>query len=282
MPAALCQQLGGVARDHSRPLATVARSDLLRAARIAGPAAGGAREGHDRLGQGGAAERSRARTTSGASISASGHLRSIAPAARSMRRDGLCTHEQAHLCDGLVMDHVIECPMHNGRFDIRNGRALRAPAADGPQDLSGQGRGRHHLHRSGLTTGAAVGLSVNGGLPMVIVGAGHVGGRAALALREFGWQGDILLIGKETHLPYERPPLSKGLLGKRDGHPVPCVPASPMNPPISSMSSIRSKRSTPPGARSLSPAAGRLPSRNCCLRPVALRGSSPYRAGSCP
>lgn len=42
--------------------------------------------------------------------------------------DGLCTHEQAHLCDGLVMDHVIECPMHNGRFDIRDGRALRAPA----------------------------------------------------------------------------------------------------------------------------------------------------------
>jgi 3-phenylpropionate/trans-cinnamate dioxygenase ferredoxin subunit len=42
--------------------------------------------------------------------------------------DGLCTHEQVRLCDGLVMDHVIECPMHNGRFDIRNGRALSAPA----------------------------------------------------------------------------------------------------------------------------------------------------------
>ena len=42
--------------------------------------------------------------------------------------DGLCTHEQAHLCDGLVMDHVIECPKHNGRFDIRDGRALGAPA----------------------------------------------------------------------------------------------------------------------------------------------------------
>ncbi|WP_342619976.1 MocE family 2Fe-2S type ferredoxin [Rhodoferax sp. GW822-FHT02A01] len=41
--------------------------------------------------------------------------------------DGLCTHEQVHLCDGLVMDHVIECPKHNGRFDIRDGRALGAP-----------------------------------------------------------------------------------------------------------------------------------------------------------
>ncbi|WP_290870069.1 Rieske 2Fe-2S domain-containing protein, partial [Aquabacterium sp.] len=41
--------------------------------------------------------------------------------------DGLCTHEQVHLCDGLVMDHVLECPKHNGRFDIRNGKALGAP-----------------------------------------------------------------------------------------------------------------------------------------------------------
>ena len=41
--------------------------------------------------------------------------------------DGLCTHEQAHLADGLVMEHVIECPKHNGRFDIRDGRPLGAP-----------------------------------------------------------------------------------------------------------------------------------------------------------
>lgn len=47
---------------------------------------------------------------------------------------------------------------------------------------------------------------------MVIVGAGHVGGRAAHALREFGWTGPIVLIGDEPHVPYERPPLSKGLL----------------------------------------------------------------------
>ncbi len=41
--------------------------------------------------------------------------------------DGLCTHERIHLADGLVMAHVIECPKHNGRFDIRDGRALGAP-----------------------------------------------------------------------------------------------------------------------------------------------------------
>ena len=44
--------------------------------------------------------------------------------------DGLCTHEQVHLEDGLVMDHTIECPKHNGQFDYRTGEALRAPACD--------------------------------------------------------------------------------------------------------------------------------------------------------
>jgi 3-phenylpropionate/trans-cinnamate dioxygenase ferredoxin component len=41
--------------------------------------------------------------------------------------DGHCTHEKTLLCDGLVMDGVIECPKHNGRFDYRTGRALGAP-----------------------------------------------------------------------------------------------------------------------------------------------------------
>ena len=44
--------------------------------------------------------------------------------------DGLCTHEQAHLSDGLVMGHVIECPKHNGRFDVRDGRPLCAPVCE--------------------------------------------------------------------------------------------------------------------------------------------------------
>lgn len=48
--------------------------------------------------------------------------------------------------------------------------------------------------------------------PLIIVGAGHAGGRAALTLREEGYAGRLILIGDEPHLPYERPPLSKGLL----------------------------------------------------------------------
>ncbi|WP_239619050.1 MocE family 2Fe-2S type ferredoxin [Cohnella mopanensis] len=41
--------------------------------------------------------------------------------------DGYCTHEKFHLSNGLVMGNVIECPKHNGRFDIATGQAKRAP-----------------------------------------------------------------------------------------------------------------------------------------------------------
>ena len=41
--------------------------------------------------------------------------------------DGLCTHEDQHLADGLVIDDVIECPLHQGRFHIPTGKAKSAP-----------------------------------------------------------------------------------------------------------------------------------------------------------
>ena len=47
--------------------------------------------------------------------------------------DGLCTHEKIHLADGLVMDNVIECPKHNGRFDYTDGSALGAPVCENLQ-----------------------------------------------------------------------------------------------------------------------------------------------------
>ncbi|MCK1756710.1 FAD-dependent oxidoreductase [Bradyrhizobium sp. 137] len=47
---------------------------------------------------------------------------------------------------------------------------------------------------------------------IVIVGAGEAGTGAAVALREGGWRGMVVLIGNETMLPYERPPLSKAML----------------------------------------------------------------------
>lgn len=47
---------------------------------------------------------------------------------------------------------------------------------------------------------------------VVIVGAGHGGAQAAIGLRQQGFTGSILLVGRETLPPYERPPLSKDYL----------------------------------------------------------------------
>lgn len=47
---------------------------------------------------------------------------------------------------------------------------------------------------------------------LVIVGASVAGAKAAEAARQEGWSEPIRLIGKESHLPHERPPLSKGAL----------------------------------------------------------------------
>jgi 3-phenylpropionate/trans-cinnamate dioxygenase ferredoxin subunit len=41
--------------------------------------------------------------------------------------DGMCTHEEQHLEDGLVTGDVIECPLHQGRFNIKSGKALSSP-----------------------------------------------------------------------------------------------------------------------------------------------------------
>ncbi len=49
------------------------------------------------------------------------------PEGKFFATDGLCTHESVHLADGLVMDNIIECPKHNGRFDYRTGQAKGAP-----------------------------------------------------------------------------------------------------------------------------------------------------------
>jgi len=55
---------------------------------------------------------------------------------------------------------------------------------------------------------------------IVILGAGHAGGATAIALRELGFSGSILVVGDEPHPPYERPGLSKEYLSGEAADPV--------------------------------------------------------------
>ncbi len=52
---------------------------------------------------------------------------------------------------------------------------------------------------------------------MIVAGAGHAGGQAAASLRQEGFEGDIVIVGDEPHIPYQRPPLSKQYLAGEHG-----------------------------------------------------------------
>ncbi|MCP3019872.1 non-heme iron oxygenase ferredoxin subunit [Cupriavidus basilensis] len=41
--------------------------------------------------------------------------------------DNACSHGNARLCDGFLDGHEIECPLHQGKFDVRTGRAMCEP-----------------------------------------------------------------------------------------------------------------------------------------------------------
>jgi len=49
---------------------------------------------------------------------------------------------------------------------------------------------------------------------VIILGAGQAGAQVAMSLRQGGFDGELLLLGRETHVPYQRPPLSKQVLKK--------------------------------------------------------------------
>jgi naphthalene 1,2-dioxygenase system ferredoxin subunit len=56
--------------------------------------------------------------------------------------DNVCTHGQARLCDGFLEGHEIECPLHQGKFDVRNGRPTCDPVTEAvrsyPVKIEGQ------------------------------------------------------------------------------------------------------------------------------------------------
>ncbi len=41
--------------------------------------------------------------------------------------DNLCSHGHGRLCDGFLEGHEIECPLHQGKFDVRDGKPTCAP-----------------------------------------------------------------------------------------------------------------------------------------------------------
>jgi NADPH-dependent 2,4-dienoyl-CoA reductase/sulfur reductase-like enzyme/nitrite reductase/ring-hydroxylating ferredoxin subunit len=122
-----------------------------------------------------------------------------------------CSHYHAPLSDGLVAGHIVTCPWHNARFDIRDGRLDAPPGLNGLPSYETKGaNGKVWVRQVGKGT-----------LPMpegeddrtfLIVGAGAAGNSAAETLRREGFAGRIVMATGESYGPYDRTMLSKDLL----------------------------------------------------------------------
>ena len=145
---------------------------------------------------------------------------------------GVCTHALALLAEGWVEDGAIECPLHQGRFDIRTGKALCEPLTrdvkayavllDNDNVLVDLHRSADHgckTESEGETerrSQGGIGEELKKNNRLVVIGAGQAAAAAIGALRSAGFGGGIALVGRETRPPYERPPLSKEFLLKAD------------------------------------------------------------------
>ena len=131
---------------------------------------------------------------------------------------GKCTHLQAPLADGIVVDGTIRCPWHHARFDIETGEAVGAPAF-APLDRFAvtEAEGWVRVAPTPLAADPARPAAPSGLGRVVIVGAGGAGHACAELLARHGAGGSVTLIGDEAESPYDRTFCSKQYLaGKAD------------------------------------------------------------------
>ena len=122
-----------------------------------------------------------------------------------------CSHYHAPLSDGLIAAHVVTCPWHNARFDIRDGQLVSPPGLNGVPSYETKVEDAHvWIRQSGK--GTIPMPEGEDGRTMLIVGAGAAGNSAAETLRREGFAGRIVMVTGESYGPYDRTMLSKDLL----------------------------------------------------------------------
>jgi NADPH-dependent 2,4-dienoyl-CoA reductase/sulfur reductase-like enzyme/nitrite reductase/ring-hydroxylating ferredoxin subunit len=126
---------------------------------------------------------------------------------------GTCTHYGGHLADGVTRGASVRCPLHHACFDLKTGRALRAPALD-PLDCwqvdvdSERAYVSYRLQHQPGSDGE-IQTDVR---RIVILGGGAAGLACANELRRLGFSGDITMLSADSDPPCDRPNLSKDYL----------------------------------------------------------------------
>ncbi len=140
--------------------------------------------------------------------------------------DGVCPHAGGPLAEGVLHGDAVICPWHKAAFNLRTGICTEPPALDDLRAFPAQVRD------------GVVFLEIVDGTPspvapvgddrcFVIIGSGAAGMGAAQELRQAGFAGRLIMIGREAELPYDRTIQSKYVLsGKKGGEKSPLQDAA--------------------------------------------------------
>ena len=120
----------------------------------------------------------------------------------------VCPHAGGPLEEGGICQGRIICPWHKGAFRVCDGALLEPPPLDDLTRYPARVEGQDVYVDVTPAPPQAVRPQMDE-RTFVIVGAGAAGGTAVAALREFGFGGRILLIGREPGPPFDRTALSK-------------------------------------------------------------------------
>lgn len=123
-----------------------------------------------------------------------------------------CTHYQADLADGLLNRGTVRCPWHHACFDLRSGRALRAPALDALDTWLVEVQGNTAFVRRKLDLNSTEQRHAEDPKKIVIIGGGAAGLACAHELRQLGYSGALTMISADQDPPVDRPNLSKDYL----------------------------------------------------------------------
>jgi apoptosis-inducing factor 3 len=126
----------------------------------------------------------------------------------------VCTHYDAPLNEGLLVDDTVRCPWHHACFSLRTGEAIRAPALDPVPCWRVEQQGGTVYVREKLEQARKQIPSILTDIPgfVVIVGGGAAGNAAAETLRREGYTGRITMLSADESVPCDRPKLSKSYL----------------------------------------------------------------------
>lgn len=129
-----------------------------------------------------------------------------------------CPHAGGPLDEGVMRGGVVVCPWHKAAFRVATGRRVEPPAVDDLERFPvREADGRVFVTIADDVQADTLAAGAPDPRCMVIIGAGAAGTVAAQTLREEGFTGRVVLIGREDRLPYDRTILSKYVLSGQEG-----------------------------------------------------------------